>query len=125
MARLNAFIRSVPWQTLVPSGLGGIGTIVTDGGGTTDFDFITAAVTANGRLLVAYVPPGGHPGSIRTFTIDMSFLAGPARARWFNPATAQYSVIAKNLPNAGGHVFTTPGNNGSGYSDWVLVIDSQ
>ena len=124
MARLNAFIRTIPWQSLVPSGLGGMGPMVIDGGGTTDFDFVTAAATPDKKLLIAYVPPGDNAGSTRTFTIDMSFLASPARARWYNPATARYTVIAKNIPHSGGHVFSTPGDNGSGYSDWVLRLDS-
>jgi hypothetical protein len=123
MARLNRFIKSIAWQTLAPSGLGGMGTIVTAGAGTTDFDFVTAAAAANRKLLIAYVPPGDTPGSTRTFTIDMSFLSGPARAGWYNPATSQYTLIAMNLPNSGEHVFMTPGNNGSGFSDWVLMID--
>jgi len=53
----------------------------------------------------------------------MATLSGPVRARWFNPTTAAYTVIAENLPNIGTHVFMPPGDNGSGFSDWVLVID--
>ena len=36
-ARLNAFLNSIEWYTLVPSGLGGIGTIITAGGSTPSF----------------------------------------------------------------------------------------
>ena len=120
MARLNGFIRSIAWQNLVPSGLGGMGAIVTDGGSTEwADDYVSAAATPDGKLLVAYVPPD-HAGTI---TIDMATLSGPARARWFNPTTAAYAVIAENLPNIGAKVFTPPVDNGSGFSDWVLVID--
>ena len=102
MARLNGFIRSIAWQNLVPSGFGGMGTIVTDGGSTIFADdYASAAATPDGKLLVAYVPPD-HAGTI---TIDMATLSGPARARWFNPTTAAYTVIAENLPNIGTHVF--------------------
>jgi hypothetical protein len=97
-----------------------MGTIVTDGGSTIFADdYASAAATPDGKLLVAYVPPD-HTGTI---TIDMATLSGPARARWFNPTTAAYTVIAENLPNIGTHVFLPPGDNGSGFSDWVLVID--
>jgi len=216
MARLNAFVRSIPWQNLVPSGLGSIANrgsnpltplpsrergrgegltdrplepipltppsgsiektplpsrergrgegltdrplepisltppsgsiekiplplrergrgegpqdrflrrigIIVIAGGSDEFsdDYVSAAATPDGTLIVAYVPPA-HTGDI---TIDMSILSHPARARWFNPTTADYTTIADNLPNSGPHTFTPPGDNGSGDSDWVLVMD--
>lgn len=121
MARLNAFVKSIAWYELVPSGLGGMGTIVTEGGGSSDYmdDYVAAAASLDGTLLVAYVPPD-HTGTIR---IDMTKLSVPARARWFNPATAAYVHIGINLPNVGTRVFTPPGDNGSGSNDWSLVID--
>jgi hypothetical protein len=80
-----------------------------------------ATATAPDRAwLVAYVPPK-HTGS---FTVDMGALAGPARARWFDPTSAAYSDIGTGLPNSGGRSFTTPGNNSRGEADWVLVIDA-
>jgi len=36
MKRLNAFIRSVAWYNLAPSGLGGMRTLITAGGGSCD-----------------------------------------------------------------------------------------
>jgi len=106
----------------VPSGLGGMGEIVTDGGSTEwADDYVSAAATTDGTLLVAYVPPD-HTGTI---TVDMTTLSGPARARWFNPTTAVYTVVGDGLPNTGEVIFTPPGDNGSGFSDWVLVVDVQ
>jgi hypothetical protein len=126
MARLNAFVRSIPWYNLVPSGLAGMKTLVTAGGGSlgpvpTGDDHVGAAATPDGTLLVAYVGPA-HTGS---FTLDMTAMSGATvRARWFNPTTAAYSS-AGSFPNTGTHAFTPPGNNGSGFSDWVLVLDLQ
>lgn len=121
MARLNSFIRSIAWQQLVPSGLGGMGTIVTDGGSTVFADdYVAAAATPDGTLVVAYIPPD-HIGSIK---IDMTILSGPGRARWFNPTTANYVAIGVNLPNTGARVLNPPGDNGSGYGDWVLIVDT-
>jgi hypothetical protein len=117
---LNAFVRTIPWRKLVPSGLGGMGTLVTAGGGAVSSpDYVAAAATPDGILLVAYVPPA-HSG---TLTIDMTALSAPVQARWFNPTTAAYTLIASSLPNTGTHVFTPPGDNGSGFDDWVLVLD--
>src|SRR5262249_34933335 len=91
MTRLQAFMRSIPWYTLIPSGLGGARTLITAGGSSVSFgDYVAAAVTSNGSWLVAYVPPG-HSGSI---TVDMTALAGTARARWFDPTNATYMTIA-------------------------------
>jgi hypothetical protein len=122
MARLDVFAGSIAWQDLVPSGLGGMGTIVTAGGGSVSSpDYVAAAATPDGKLLVGYVPPA-HSGTI---TLAMTTLSGPSRARWFNPTTAAYTDIADNLPNTGTHVFTPPGDNGTGSSDWVIVLDVQ
>jgi hypothetical protein len=121
MGRLNAFVRSIPWYQLVPSGLAGTGVIVTAGGSSAlSDDYITAAATPDGSLMVAYVPPA-HTG---TFTVDMTRMGGTSKAYWFNPVTAATIQIGFGIPNTGTRVFTPPGNNGSGYTDWVLVVQS-
>ncbi len=120
MARLNAFVRSIAWYHLVPSGLNGMKTIITAGGSSvTASDYVAAAADPAGTLLVAYVPPD-HTGTI---TVDMTVMGGAARARWFNPATAAYTLISSSLANTGTYTFTPPGDNGSWYTDWVLVLD--
>ncbi len=119
MGRLNAFIKSIPWQTLVPSGLGGMKTLITAGGNNSgDSTYVAAAADPAGALLVAYVPPA-HTGSI---TVDMTALSGPAQASWYNPTTAAYSLISPSIGNTGTYTFAPPGDNGSGYADWVLVL---
>ena len=58
-AILNSFIKSIDWWTLVPHGLGNIGTLVTAGGGTINTtSYVAAAASPTGRLLVAYIGPG-------------------------------------------------------------------
>jgi hypothetical protein len=120
MARLNAFVRSIAWYNLVPSGLAGMKTLVSGNSLPNADTYVAAAATPDGTLLVAYVPPA-HSGTI---TIDMTAMIAPARARWFNPASAVYTPIGMNIANTGPSVFTTPGNNGTGSSDWVLVLDT-
>jgi Protein of unknown function (DUF4038)/Putative collagen-binding domain of a collagenase len=123
MTRLNAFMQSIAWFKLVPSGLAGMKTLITAGGSSSTLsDYVAAAATPDGTLMVAYVPPD-HSGTI---TVDMTALGGPSRARWYNPTSAVYSDItagAYSLPNTGTHIFSPPGNNGTGYSDWVLVLN--
>jgi hypothetical protein len=121
MARLNGFIRSIAWYKLVPSGLGGMRTLITAGGSSVDSsDYVAAAAAFDGTLLVAYVPPA-HTGAI---TVDMRAMGGPARGRWFDPTSGAYTDIGTGLANTGSRSFTTPGNNSAGSKDWVLVLDT-
>jgi Protein of unknown function (DUF4038)/Putative collagen-binding domain of a collagenase len=117
-----ALYGSLPWWELVPSGTapGFFGTDLVASGQRPALEHIAAAGTADRGWLLAYVPPGAGP---RTFGIDMSALRAPARARWFNPATGGYVDIAAALPNEGVREFGTPGDNGTGTFDWVLVLD--
>jgi hypothetical protein len=120
MARLNAFVASITWYELVPSGLGGMRTLVTPGGSSVGAaDSVAAAATPAGTLLLAYVPPA-HQGPIE---VDMSAMTGQSRARWFDPTSGTYTSIASGLPNVGSRAFSTPGRNSAGATDWVLVLD--
>ena len=120
MARLNAFIRSVAWYDLVPSGLGGMRSLITVGNTSARAaDYVPAAATPDGTLLVAYVPPA-HRGAI---TIDMGAMSGPIRARWLDPTSGTYVNSEAGLPGAATRSFVPPGNNSGSAADWVLVLD--
>jgi hypothetical protein len=117
MERMNKFVRSYSWWQLVPSGLQGMKTLITSGAGNSaDSNYVAAAATPAGTLLIAYVPPA-HRGSI---TVDMTAMRGVATARWYDPTSGLY----KNIPRSSA-VFTTPGKNKGGENDWVLVIESK
>lgn len=122
MVRLGQLLDSVPWFDLVPAGLAGTKSLIPQGGGTLgDPDYITSAATADGKTLLAYIPPASNPS--RTFTVDMALLATPTRARWFDPASGKLSVVSGNsLPARGAVRFTTPGKNASGATDWILLL---
>jgi len=121
MARLNAFIRSVAWYKLVPSGLEGAGNLITGGGATPESStYVAAAATPDGTLLVAYIPPG-ISGSI---SVDMQAMGGPTRARWFDPTSGAFREIEAGMANTGRHSFALPGPNSAGASDWVLLLES-
>jgi hypothetical protein len=122
MVRMDELLDSLPWWNLVPSNTGGMKRIVVAGGGFFGgSSYVTAAATPDGSAMVAYVPPTGT--GVRTITVDMSVMGGATRARWFNPTSGSYVAIATSLPNSGTRQFTTPGNNGTGSNDWVLVLD--
>lgn len=123
---LFAFFANLPWYALVPSGIEkrNFGRPLVMRGNPPDRRHIVAAATEDRTWLVVYTPPSPWvPTSTRFFTVDMSILRGPARARWFNPASGTYTVIAETLPNTEPHRFVTPGDNGTGTNDWVLVCD--
>jgi hypothetical protein len=121
MAKLHSLIRSLAWQDLVPSGLAGQKTIVTANGGTAgNPDFIACAADIAGTVATCYVPPAFTQPN---FTVDSTVMSSPYRASWFNPTTGTRAVIATGIANTGTHAFAPPGDNGSGYGDWALVLD--
>jgi hypothetical protein len=135
MSRMGAMLDGVRWYDLVPSGLASMKTIVVAGGGTYaswsdtgseagGMDWVVAAATIDGKLLVAYVPDT-HTG---TLTVDMTTMHAPARARWYDPTTGAFVADPSGsgyvLPSSGTHAFAPPGPNGGGDHDWTLVLDS-
>ena len=81
--------------------------------------YVTAARTSDGSWVMAYLP------SLRTITVDLSKLAGPTTARWYDPTSGDY-VAAGDSPllNRGKKEFTPPGKNVAGDSDWVLMLEA-
>ena len=120
--RLGKLLDSVAWYKLVPSGTVGTKTLITAGGGIYGSqDYVTAAAAADGKLLLAYLPPGANSAGV---TINMGSLTGPVRGRWFDPSSGIYRDIAGgSFPNSGRHTFVIPGNNAAGARDWVLVLE--
>lgn len=82
-------------------------------------DYVTAGRTPDGRLAIAYMP------SLRPLKIDLSQLAGPVTARWYDPSRGTFSEI-KGSPftNSGQPYFIPPGNNADGDGDWLLVLET-
>jgi len=124
MAHLKALFASRAWHELVPDVAH---SVVTRGYGTFSSsgsihanDYVTAAHTPSGKLVMAYVP------SARTIAVDMTKLSGPASARWYDPAAGTFASIAEvPLPNTGSRNFAPPGPNVDGDGDWVLVLEAQ
>jgi hypothetical protein len=54
----------------------------------------------------------------------MTVMSGSMRARWFNPTSARYTSIG-TFANTGTFNFTPPGDNGTGFTDWVLLLEKQ
>ena len=120
---VKLLLESRPWYNLIPDEghtvvTAGYGTF-TDSGALGDSDYLTAARTPDGALVMAYMP------TLRTVTVDMSALAAPAYASWYDPANGTFTAIPSSpLANTGSMSFTPPGNNGDGDGDWVLVLEA-
>lgn len=81
-------------------------------------NYVAAARTPDGKLAIAYLPAG------TPIEIAMSRMAGRGvRAQWYDPTSGRY-VAARGSPFAttGVRRFRTPGRNGEGDRDWVLVL---
>jgi hypothetical protein len=119
------------WYDLVPDQkhafvTAGYGKFISDGppatatrGRFAGNNYVTAAVTPDGSLGMAYLPQGG------TITVDMNRLQNPITARWFDPSANRFRAIAGSpFANTGKHRFTPPRRNSAGDPDWVLVLET-
>jgi chitodextrinase len=123
MGYVKFLFESRPWYNLIPDQAhtvvtAGYGTF-SDSGALGDNDYLTAARTPDGALVMAYMP------TRRTITVDMAKLAAPAYASWYDPANGTFTAIPGSpLANTGTRTFTPAGNNSDGDGDWVLVLEA-
>jgi chitodextrinase len=117
----NNLFSAYPWYNLLPDQnhtvvTAGYGTFSTVGN-TSASNYMTTAYLPDGSLVMAYVP------TIRTFTVQMTQLAGTVTAQWFDPTNGTYTTVPGSpFPNTQSQTFTTPGNNSAGDSDWILLL---
>jgi len=120
MAHLARVFRSRPWWLLradhehkvVIAGFGDFG----------QPDYVTTARTTDGTQVLSYIPSTGTDR--RELSVDLAQLAGKVTAHWFNPVDGRYIHIPGSpFPDTGIQVFTTPGDNGTGTNDWLLLLE--
>lgn len=123
IAHVNALFAPRPWWNLIPDQshtvvIAGNGTF-SDTGSLGGNDYLTAARTPDGALVMAFMP------TIRTVTVDMSRLGSQANASWYDPSNGAWIPIAGSpFANSGTRTFAPPGNNADGDGDWVLVLEA-
>ena len=105
--------------TLIASGLGALDGPSKD---AWNDDYVAAASTADGRLLLAYVPPK-HAGSI---TVDLSAMRRPAQAQWLNPTTAAYTAVAGSpFANSGPQIRAAAGTHADSTTIGCCVLTAR
>ncbi len=120
MARLGAFFRGLPWSELQPDRGG---SRVSAAGGP-PAAAATGATTADLHLLVAYIPALGEAERVVTVTFP-AIKGRPPAVKWINPARDEppRQIIDQLWPSSGPVKLPTPGDNGTGANDWVLVLE--
>jgi hypothetical protein len=111
------WFRLVPDQAhkIVTAGYGKLSTT----GNVGSSNYVTTAASRDGTLAISYLPTQGR------ITVDLARFAGRVRGRWYDPSSGKYSgVPGSPFRNAKSAQFTTPGKNGDGDQDWVLVLSA-
>ena len=120
---LLAFFRPRAWYNLVPDTNHAVVTsnygTFSSSGYVADNDYLTAARTPDGNLVVAYTPVA------RQFKVDMSKLSGPAISRWYDPSSGTFlSIAGSPFANTGFRDFKPPDTNSDGDGGWVLALET-
>jgi len=120
MGLVRKFFEALPWYNLVPD----IDQkLIVEGGGTYGkTDFATAAFLPDHSILVLYLPPSGKEK--RNLTVDISAFKGKPDARWYNPVSGIYTPFEFRYDRKMLKV-TSPGDNGEGSNDWILLIEGK
>lgn len=120
----HSLYRTYSWWLYIPSAQSGMVTIAALNAGNQS---LNAACASDGSSALVYSWPDGNGGSI---TVNLTRLNNNIRAQWWNPSTGAFSTGGGaagtfSLSNsATAQAFTPPGANGSGFNDWVLVLDT-
>jgi hypothetical protein len=80
----------------------------------------SAAMTKDRALAILYIP------SASNVSVDLNRLRGPGvSARWYDPTSGRFIDGGSPQRSAVRADFTTPGPNGRGQDDWVLIVESK
>ena len=117
MALLRELFIRLPWPQLAPEENH---SILAEGYGS-DVATALTAVTRGGKLAITYIPSTGT--DTRELTIATDRFAKPVAARWYNPTSGRFvEVEGSPYANHATQHLRTPGDNGTGTNDWVLIL---
>ncbi len=120
MAILRKLFSGLPWPELIPDESR---SVLADGQGDGTATALTAC-TSDKKLSVTYFPSTGTDR--RALTLALGSFPGQVKARWYNPTRGSFTEMQGSpFSNAETRQLYTPGNNGTGSNDWVLVLESR
>jgi len=120
MAILGTLFAHLPWQRLAPEENHAV---VTEGFGADTATALTA-VTEGSTLSVTYIPSTGT--AQRELGIALGGFAKPVNARWYNPTNGKSTAVEGSpFRDRAAPRLRTPGDNGTGTNDWVLILDAR
>jgi hypothetical protein len=117
MTQLASAFSSRAWWKLAPDNGH---TLLKSGYGSGNYQSV-AGLASDGSFAMLYL------ATLSTVSIDMSKLAGPrVTATWRDPTNGAQSAVAGSpfTASAGARSIAPPGNNGTGNTDWVLILTS-
>lgn len=115
MINVRLLFGSRHWERLIPDVAH---TFLTAGFGSNGPSRAVAARADDQSWGAVYVP------TARTITVDLSGFSGTVRAHWYDPTSGAMTAVAGSpFVNTGSLTIATPGANGTGTADWVLVFD--
>jgi len=120
MGLVRNFFEALPWYNLVPDIDRKL--IIEGGGIYGKTEFATAAFLPDHSKLVIYLPPSGKEK--RNLWVDVSAINGKIEARWYNPVSGIYTP-AEFKHDRKMLKLTSPGDNGEGSNDWMLLIEGK
>jgi hypothetical protein len=117
MGVLKSVFTSVQWDLLVPDLARAF---LIEGASAGADELAVAAVSSDRAFGLVYVP------SARSLRLDLRRLAGSQiRATWIDPSTgSRQTPLGSPFSGDQSRSLTTPGSNASGFSDWILLVES-
>ena len=110
---VHKLLNKLPWWELVPDTYH---SFITKGyGGWDNTNYVTAAVTDDGKCGVVYLPQETE------FKVNTNLIKGKPEIFWFDPTNGKQITVKEIGPE---NIFKTPGKNAAGEPDWVLVLNS-
>ena len=120
MSRLRELFRALPWSRFVPED---DHRLVADGYGSGTATILTAW-TLDHAMSITYIPSTGI--ETRSLKIDLGQMSRPIKARWINPTNGRTTLVDDTQSSPGKlRAIRTPGENGTGSNDWILILESR
>jgi hypothetical protein len=116
MSLMHALTANLRWWTLEPDLTNEV--LVRGQLNKGNWDHASLAWSHDGKLALVYLP------TVREIELDLTKLARPLRARWYDPTSGKSSTATDVVAAVKSQTFKPPGVNAAGDTDWVLLLEA-